>query len=427
MTGTLIVGAGPAGLACALALRCHAGDDDVRVVDPSGRWLAAWDERFAAQDIRHLRSPAVHHPHPDPFALIAEGQEGLLRSGGTQLPTSARFARFCHDVVARAGLTHAVEPASVTGLRLDDDGRARATLDTGEVLRPGRVVLATNTRQRVTPPAFTHLVEDPRVRFGDRAHVEETPTDGRLLVVGGGLSAAHLAVGAARRGAEVTMATRRGLTVRRFDVHPSWLGPRKRRPFEREPDPAVRRREIDRARGGGSIPARIRRELDQCIEAGSLRLMERCSIEAATATPRGVLVDLDGGAQPFDEVWLATGGRVDVTADPLCAPLVARGTTSIVDGLPELDGDLAWPGTRVHLTGFAAALRLGPTAGNLVGHRRAALRIVAGLRGEDPDRADRVTTGAGACPDAPELRDRPMLAATGSSTDHHPATTSGSR
>jgi hypothetical protein len=427
MTGTLIVGGGPAGLACALALRCHGVDDDLRVVDPSGRWLAAWDQRFAAQDIRHLRSPAVHHPHPDPFALIAEGQEGLLRSGGTQLPTSARFARFCRDVVARARLEDAVEPAAVTDLHLDDGGRPRVTLDTAEVLRPGRVVLATNTRQPVTPPAFTHLVEDPRVRFGDRAHVEATPTGGRLLVVGGGLSAAHLAVGAARRGAEVTMATRRGLTVRRFDVHPSWLGPRKRRPFEREPDPATRRREIDRARGGGSVPARIRRELDQCIEAGSLRLLERCPIEAASATPRGILVDLDGERQPFDEVWLATGGRVDVTADPLCAPLVTRESTSIVDGLPELDDDLAWPGTRVHVTGFAAALRLGPTAGNLVGHRRAALRFVAGLRGADPERADRVTTGVGACPESPTPQDRAAPTATGAPSDHHPDPTSSRR
>jgi hypothetical protein len=416
MTQLLIVGAGPAGLACTLALRCHGLDEGLRVVDPTGRWMAAWERRFDAQDIQHLRSPAVHHPHPDPFAMIAEGQHGLLRSGGTRLPTRARFDEFCRRVVAEAGLADTVERAEVTGLSLDAAGRPQVRLGTGRVLRPERLVLATNARHPVVPPAFADAAGDPRVRHAEQAHVDHAPTGGRLLVVGGGLSAAHLAVGAARRGAHVTLLTRRGLTVRRFDVHPTWLGPRKRRPFEREPDPAVRRREIDRARGGGSIPARMRREIEHCVESGSLRLLERREITGVTAASRGIVVGVDHGsdssAHPgsddtYDEVWLSTGGRIDVTADPLCAPLVARRATPIVDGLPELDADLSWPGTRVHLTGFAAALRLGPTAGNLVGHRRAALRIVAGLRGLDPDRADRVTTGAGACPEDAEVRRAP--------------------
>jgi hypothetical protein len=404
MTRLLIVGAGPAGLACTLALRCHGLDEGLRVVDPTGRWMAAWERRFAAQDIQHLRSPAVHHPHPDPFAMIAEGQHGLLRSGGTRLPTSARFDEFCRRVVARAGLEDTVEPAEATHLSLDAAGRPRVTLSTGRVVRPERLVLATNARRPVIPPAFADVTHDPRVRHAEDAHVDRTPAGGRLLVVGGGLSAAHLAVGAARRGAHVTLLTRRSLTVRRFDVHPTWLGPRKRRPFEREPDPAVRRREIDRARGGGSVPARMRREIERCVESGAIRLLERRDVTGVTASADGVTVDVDGGPdRTYDEVWLSTGGRIDVTADPLCTALVERRTTRVVEGLPELDADLSWPGTRVHLTGFAAALRLGPTSGNLVGHRRAALRIAAGCRGLDPDRADRVATGAGACPESDEL------------------------
>jgi hypothetical protein len=94
----LLVGAGPAALAQALAFRCHGVADDLAVLDPSGRWFAAWDDRFRRQDIPHLRSPAVHHPHPDPFALLgAGGAEGLVPSGGTKLPTTARFARFVRN------------------------------------------------------------------------------------------------------------------------------------------------------------------------------------------------------------------------------------------------------------------------------------------------------------------------------------------
>jgi glycine/D-amino acid oxidase-like deaminating enzyme len=395
----LIVGAGPAGLACAVSLRCHGLGDGLAVLDPSGRWLATWHERFRRQDIPHLRSPAVHHPHPDPFALLgAGGTDGLVQSGGTKLPTTARFAAFVEHLVERADLRGTVHPAAARSLRLED-GRAVVTTTDGTTSRPDRVVLATNRRTPVVPAALLALDGDPRLVPSDHADVRRTPDHGRVVVVGGGLSAAHLAIGAARRGADVTLLARRRLSVRRFDVHPSWLGPKKRRPFEAEPDPERRRTAIDRARGGGSVPHRARRELETCVEAGGLELRERCElVDVRTAGDALRLRCSDGEALDADEVWLATGGHVDVRDDPLCRALLAAHPTPIAGGLPELGADLRWPGTNVHLTGFAAALRLGPTAGNLVGHRRAALRIVAGIRGQDPDRADRVATGAGACP-----------------------------
>jgi hypothetical protein len=397
----LLVGAGPAAFAQALAFRCHGLADDLDVLDPRGRWFAAWDERFRRQDIPHLRSPAVHHPHPDPFALLgAGGADGLVPSGGTKLPTTARFAGFVRKLVDDANLRTVVRSVAASSLRLED-GRAVVTAEDGTVCRPERVVLATNRRFPVVPVGLRPLDGDPRLVGSEQADVARPPVGGRVVVVGGGLSAAHLAIGAARRGAHVTLLARRGLSVRRFDVHPGWLGPKKRRPFEAEPDPQRRRDLIDRARGGGSVPHRARRELEACREAGRLTLLERCEVVDVHA--RGEVLRLrcsDGGQLVADEVWLATGGQVDVTRDPLCHHLVAEHPTPIAGGLPELAADLSWPGTNVHVAGFAAALRLGPTAGNLVGHRRAALRVTAAVRGEDPDRADRVSIGAGTCPTA---------------------------
>jgi cation diffusion facilitator CzcD-associated flavoprotein CzcO len=397
----LLVGAGPAALAQALALRCHGLADDLAVLDPSGRWFAAWDDRFRRQDIPHLRSPAVHHPHPDPFALLGVGgTEGLVPSGGTKLPATARFASFVERLVDEAELRPLVRPVAATSLRLEH-GRATVTAADGTVCRPGRVVLATNRRFPVVPGGLRALDGDPRLVAAEHADVRRAPQGGRVVVVGGGLSAAHLAIGAARRGAHVTLLSRRGLSVRRFDVHPSWLGPKKRRPFEAEPDPHRRRAMIDRARGGGSVPHRARRELEACREAGRLTLLERC--EVVDVDVRGEELRLrcsDGGHLATDQIWLATGEQVDVTRDPLCRQLLTEHPTPIAGGLPELAADLSWPGTNVHLAGFVAALRLGPTAGNLVGHRRAALRVSASIRGEDAARADRLSTGAGACPAA---------------------------
>lgn len=397
----LVVGAGPAALSIATVLACHEIPVELEVVDPAGRWMTAWHRRFAAQDIPHLRSPAVHHPHPDPFALLATTpHDELTPSGGTNLPSTRAFARFCDDLVHQQRLADAVTTTSATGLEVDGDGAPTVTLADGTTRRPEHVVLATNSRRPQLPACIQGLLHrDPRILAGDAATLGATPIGGHVVVVGGGLSAAHLAVGAAERGATVTLLTRRALRVRRFDTHPSWLGPRKRRPFEIEPDPQVRRRAIDEARGGGSVPHRMRRRLESCEQAGMLDLRSRVrltDVEADDARLR--IVCSDGHVVRADALWLATGGAVDVVSDRLCRPLVRRGRTVIVGGMPDLDPDLSWPGTRVHLVGAAASLVLGPTAGNLVGQRRAALRFVAALRGEDPARADRIATGIGACP-----------------------------
>lgn len=397
----LIVGAGPAALSIATVLTCQEVTTELEVTDPSGRWMSAWHRRFAAQAIPHLRSPAVHHPHPDPFALLSvTPHDELTPSGGTNLPSTRSFARFCDELVHRQRLEEAVTATSAVALQVDADGAPTVELEDGTSRRPEHLVLATNARRPTVPPAVRQLVgRDPRVLAGDEMRLDATPVGGHVVVVGGGLSAAHLAVGAAERGASVTLLTRRALTVRRFDTHPSWLGPRKRRPFELEPDPHVRRRTIDHARGGGSVPHRMRRRLEACQERGQLDLRTRTSLAEVRPTDGGLHVRCgDDHRVRADAVWLATGGAIDVARDPLCAPLCDGGNATIAGGLPDLDVGLAWPGTRVHLVGAAASLVLGPTAGNLVGQRRAALRLAAVLRGDDPAAADRTATGAGACP-----------------------------
>jgi cation diffusion facilitator CzcD-associated flavoprotein CzcO len=398
----LVVGAGPAALSIATVLTCQEVPAELEVVDPSGRWMAAWRHRFAAQDIPHLRSPAVHHPHPDPFALLAvTPREELTPSGGTRLPSTASFARFCDDLVHRQRLRDAVTPTRATGLEVDAEGRPTVHLADGTQRQPDRVVLATNARRPAVPDPVRRLVgRDPRIRCGDEATLADTPVGGHVVVVGGGLSAAHLAVGAAERGATVTMLTRRQLLVRRFDTHPSWLGPKKRAPFEAEPDPHARRCTIDQARGGGSVPHRMRRRLQDGQDRGLLELRCGVTITAVHAHDDRLRVRTsDGEVGRADALWLATGGAIDVATDPLCRPLCLGGRTTVARGLPDLAPDLSWPGTRVHLVGAAASLALGPTAGNLVGQRRAALRLAAVLRGDDPVAADRIATGIGACTD----------------------------
>lgn len=66
-----IVGAGPHALTLITHLlqKCKQLSHRFLVFDPSGTWLHQWQQQFAALEIPHLRSPAVHHSHPNPYAL----------------------------------------------------------------------------------------------------------------------------------------------------------------------------------------------------------------------------------------------------------------------------------------------------------------------------------------------------------------------
>lgn len=66
-----IVGAGPQALTLVTHLlqKKKSMRNRFVVLDPAGDWLQQWQHQFAAYEIPHLRSPAVHHPDPNPHAL----------------------------------------------------------------------------------------------------------------------------------------------------------------------------------------------------------------------------------------------------------------------------------------------------------------------------------------------------------------------
>ncbi len=68
-TDVCIAGAGPHGLSAALLFKKIDPSISVTVIDHSNEWLAAWNRQFERAEITTLRSPNVHHPYPDPFAL----------------------------------------------------------------------------------------------------------------------------------------------------------------------------------------------------------------------------------------------------------------------------------------------------------------------------------------------------------------------
>ncbi len=361
----MVVGAGPHGLAMATLLQAKEPDrrrrGDLMVVDPTGRWMVAWKQRFSAYAIAYLRSPGVHGPDPDPSAIFAFAQRtGRLDelADPFAVPTTELFADHCADIAERHDLDGAVEPASVASVEPRDQG-VQVELSDSTRLTARRVVLAAN-------PARAHLPEWARKVGGIHAGDLDvrglaTLRDEHVVVVGGGLTAVHLALAAAERGARVTLACRRPLVERIFDTDPGWLGPKELDGFRAEPDPAVRRELIDQARGGGTVPPRW-----------LARLVATSDISVVAEDPEALMRH-----KPPDRLWCATGWTYDAGTDPLLTGLRRRCPLPLHRGLPELDVHLTWPSTTVHCLGAYAALRLGPTARNLAGARTGAVAVAS--------------------------------------------------
>ncbi len=204
-----IVGAGPQALTLVTHLLQKRAKMRNRflVFDDSDTWLSRWREKFARQEIGHLRSPAVHHPHPDPFALraFAENRPQELFSP-YDLPGTLLFDDFCQEVIERFGVKDSLYPASIEKIIPLKPG-FRLYLTGGESLTARRVVLATGggspkypewARKISTPYPSDRLLHSSQLDLRTLSCGNE-----RVLIVGGGLTSGHLAVGACARGMKV--------------------------------------------------------------------------------------------------------------------------------------------------------------------------------------------------------------------------------
>lgn len=375
----VIVGAGPQALTIAAHLVGHGRiePEELTVIDPSGDWLAGWRRSFAAFEIEHLRSPAVHHPHPDPYALLKFARSERRNAeliGRYQAPTTQLFDDFCEHVIDRFELAERVLEGRVD--QVTPDGRVRWCSTTG----PGTeacassttwvnsVVLAHQPRSRVMPDLPAGLTA--RVHHAETVDVDCVTEGERVAVIGGGLTAGHLACAAARRGASVRLLARRPIVEREFDTDPGWLGPREMRGYLRIESLATRARVAREARGGGSMPSWMLRRLDELRSRGILTI-------AADADP----LDISRHVRPDEHLWCATGWATDPRCDPVLGHLLEVTGNTLVDHLIDLGPRLEVPGSCVHVVGRPAALRLGPTGGNLAGARRA----FSLMTGADPD------------------------------------------
>lgn len=164
-TDIAIIGAGPQALTLGIHLLQKKAAMRNRFVgiDPAGEWLHQRHHQFAALEIPHLRSPAVHHldPHPAALHTFVEGRPDQLFPPYAR-PSTPRFRDFCQSVTQRWNLSDRVLAGTVQHLELCwNVGRQRFRLSFADSrqLLARRVVLAIVDG---TPPGQTGHGEFPR-------------------------------------------------------------------------------------------------------------------------------------------------------------------------------------------------------------------------------------------------------------------------
>lgn len=386
-TPLCVLGGGPHGLALSLHLELADPDLAARVVtlDPSGAWMTTWFDQFRRLGIDVLRSPGVHHPGPNVDELASHTANCHLPTSGLPYdpPTTIAFEAFCRTLFDGAAAS-APLPHRPTSMTLDRGGLLVET--DGPTIRAERVVIATNPHRRTVPSWVWPTLGTSRGVIAHAADVDLTTVDDlsreSVVVIGGGLTAAHLSAGAIARRAETHLVVRRSLQTRDFDTDPGWLGPKNLRDYEAIEDPSQRLHTAMAARGGGTIPPWMRSTLRALQDEGRLVIHEHDDVAEATAGIRRLELRLRSGETLVaDRVWLATGSTPALGALRCMDPLLPDIAT--VDGLPIPDVDLRIGAPPVHVMGRLATIELGPAAGNLWGARQAARRITRALTGVD--------------------------------------------
>lgn len=387
MLDWLIVGAGVHGTHHAVRLLAagRVAPDRLTLLDPLPGLLARFRECTEATGTEYLRSAVVHHLDVAPMALQRYSERWRDRAGRSPLagfrvqkPLLAMFFAHSEDV-ARA---HRLEACRVTAQALRLERRAegwRVETDRGG-LDSRRVLLALGLSEQPVWPSWAVEARqsgcpvDHVFRPGFRR--DALPPDEDLLVVGGGLSAAQLALAlAAERPGRVELLMRHPQRLFDYDADPCWLGPKCLDAFHREPCLTRRRRQIQAARFRGSMPRATWLELRRAEDAGLLR---RAEGEVEGLDGRGERLEVRlrrGETRTADRLLLATGFASHRPGGALLDQAIEDHDLPLAPcGYPRLARDLSWaPG--LHATGPLAELEIGPVSRNIQGARLAAARL----------------------------------------------------
>ncbi|XP_058646778.1 uncharacterized protein zgc:113276 isoform X3 [Onychostoma macrolepis] len=363
-----------------------------KVVDSYGKWTSLWESQFTALNIPHLRSHTL--VHTDPFNKVRKYD--------------------LDSVLIRATVDRIIPVLT------ENDSKVKffkVTLHTGENIEAKTVIMATgpSRAQMANIPCWVRAIQESYPEeslqhtvqlmhyFCTHEKMGESSSGSppvcqmgqRVMVVGGGLTSAHIISIALKQGAcHVTWVLRKHLQLKQFDVGDieSLIGRYSHvehgikmdglaylRQFYNERSLHKRLVMIKQARKGGAVTPEAYAQLQPFIQSGQLLIRAHCQVAEAKWCYQSQRwrVSLCSGEQwGGEKIWLATGCKLDATQDPLLSDVMTKFPIQVLEGWPCITESLQWTaGCPLYLMGQYAALQVGPHAVNLAGGQAASKRI----------------------------------------------------
>ncbi|WP_436861030.1 NAD(P)-binding domain-containing protein [Staphylococcus caeli] len=376
MSSWTIIGGGIQAVTIALKLKSLGlKTSQLTIIDPHPSLCDQFNNYTERIEMPYLRSPCVHHVHPNPFHLnqFAKKQQFTHASYGPyKRPNRDMFMQHTHELIHRYDLNASHIQGKATQIKHEHSTWHVQYNDRHWVQSTHVIVAFGCNHQPYIPEMFdqqpdvSHIFDNPQ--YTHASHV-----------VGSGISAAHLTLKSLNKQphAQIHLWTNKPFEVHDFDADTGWLGPKNMNHFKNLHSNEHRYALLKKERHKGSMPKELELRLKKHIKQGRLTH----HINTLVDIKQHHLIT-EQYCMPYDHILLATGFKDNIMQQPLIEQLVHQYQAPVSScGLPSITPSLEWL-PNLYVSGGLADLELGPFARNIMGGREAALRITESLKGK---------------------------------------------
>lgn len=378
----IIIGGGIQGscIAARLLKEKKVSKDHLLVIDVHERPLQRWARTTDKIGMDYLRSPLVHHLAVNPFSLKRYASEkGYASSfrGEYKRPRLDMFNQHSLDLLEEAGVTVCWQQGKVSSLSKIAEGWSIEAADGQEYLSE-KVVIAIGVNDIPYYPGWAQTYKN----YENVKHIFEIdatlPEKGDVIIVGGGMTAGHLAVTLSKNEniKSVKLVKRHPFRIHKFDSDPGWLGPKYMMEYHKTMSYEKRRNMIKKARHKGSITKDLYSKIHKQERHGSLKIVTEHIEEMSTKSGRIQLTLESENILNGTSIILATGADAEFPGKSWINPLIQEMNLPCAPcGFPIVSKSLEWK-RGLYVGGALAELEIGPIARNIAGARKASERIV---------------------------------------------------
>ncbi|MDQ0481112.1 FAD/NAD(P)-binding protein [Guptibacillus hwajinpoensis] len=375
----IIIGGGIHGCTIALSLlkSGKVNKEDILIIDPHSSPLERWKERTERIQMPFLRSPSVHHIDVTPFSLEKYAKKINYDNpfyGYYDRPSLNLFNQHAATVSKEASLQDIWCQSKVKEMGKPGLFWEIETEEQHIYFAKNSVIAIGNNELHY--PAWANELNNGYHIFDSELNMDNIKPP--LLIVGGGITAAHTAISLSHRfPGEVTLMSRHPFRVHDFDSDPGWLGPKYLDAYSKIKNYDVRRKRIYQARHRGSIPSELYSRLHRLNKNGKLSIVQ--SEIQTVSSESNVLISKESTVFRPATVLFATGFEPALTNQRWLRHLITKQNLTCANcGYPIVEESLEWC-PHLFVMGPLAELEIGPASRNIIGARKATERIMRNI------------------------------------------------